>query len=277
VKVWRLLPFHEEDPFCNMATDEAIFRESLHSKTFPTLRLYGWRRPAVSIGYFQSATAEVDLDACRSRNIAIVRRPTGGRAIFHDEELTYSVVSGSALSCFPLSVTGTYRVIMACIARGLGSFAIQTDMAGTNSSRDNNILPACCFSMPSRYELLAGRKKICGSAQFRSRDGFLQHGSLLWAFDPCKTWDLLLPHLKREEQIAGLRASVTSVKEAGGGFMNFNELVNAIILGFQDVLGIEFAEGRLTPGEENLRDRLLAEKYQTDRWNIEGRVTKHGL
>jgi lipoate-protein ligase A len=260
-----------------MATDEAIFWESLHSETFPTLRLYGWSRPAVSIGHFQNATAEVDLDACRGRNIAIVRRPTGGRAVFHDEELTYAVVSGSALPSFPLSVTGTYRVIMACIARGLESFAIRTDLSGADSSGDHSVLPACCFSMPSRHELLAGGKKICGSAQFRSRDGFLQHGSLLWAFDPCKTWDLLLPHLKHEEQIAGLRASATSVKEAGGGFMDFNELIDAVVRGFQDVLGIEFAEGHLTPGEENLRDRLLVEKYHTDRWNIEGRVAKHGL
>lgn len=277
MKVWRLLSFCEEDPFINMATDEAIFRESLRSETLPTLRFYGWRHPTVSLGYFQKAASEIDLDACRRHKVAVVRRPTGGRAVYHDEELTYSVVSGSAPPCFAPSVMGTYRAITICIARGLASVGLKTDLAEAVPVRENGFLSAYCFSEPSRYELLADGKKICGSAQMRSRGGFLQHGSLLLAFDPFKTLDLLLPHLDRKEQIADLRNSVTSVKDIMGSGLSRKDLLEAIIHGFRDVLGIEFVEGSLTLSEQAQRDRLLLEKYRTDRWNIEGRLNGHGL
>jgi lipoate-protein ligase A len=270
VEVWRLLPFRRADAAENMAIDEAIFRESIRKQVPPTLRFYGWRKPAVSIGHFQDARREIDVEACRQRGIELVRRPTGGKAVLHDQELTYAFSAGDDVSLFPPDILETFRIISRCIAQGLAECGIKAEMKAGGRAAGAEELRSACFSFPARYELLVGGRKICGAAQMRSRGAFLQQGALLMGFDPDLTCAVMLPHRNRGEQVARLRDSVTSVWEHADRSMDEATLSRHLQDAFTRLLGIRFREGALTEQEEALKQALIAEKYGTEQWNREG-------
>jgi lipoyl(octanoyl) transferase len=258
VDEWRLLPYRRVDAAENMAIDEAVFRERVRTKAPPTLRFYGWQRPAVSIGRFQDARREIDIAACRRLGIPIVRRPTGGKAVLHERELTYAVIAGDDVPLFPPDILETYRIISDCIGAGLADCGIRAEMQREGRGGAAGALCASCFAVPSRYELLVAGRKICGSAQMRSRGVFLQHGALLMAFDPARTCAVMLPHGDRVKQAARLRNAVTSVGEHAGCGVDEAMLCRAFRDAFAARLGIRFREGELTPREEALKNELLA-------------------
>jgi len=253
-----------------MAVDEAIFRESIRRKVSPTLRFYGWLTPVVSIGYFQDARREIDIEGCRRLGIGLVRRPTGGKAVLHDQELTYAVVASPEQSHFPPDILRTYRVISNCLARGLSGIGIRAELKAEGRSPAGESLRTSCFSTPSRYELLVNGRKLCGSSQMRSHGAFLQHGALLMAFDPQRTCAVMLPHRELEKQAARLAESVTTVGELTGGSVDEPALCRSLREGFEQELGIRFEEGGLTAEEEALSRELMAKKYRNDNWNWEG-------
>jgi lipoate-protein ligase A len=255
-----------------MAVDEAIFRETIRKTSPPTLRFYGWRRPAVSVGRFQDARKEIDIEACMKLGIDLVRRPTGGKAVLHEQELTYAAIAGDDLPLFPPDILETYRIISSCIAQGLAKCGIRAEMKAEGRTAVNEPLGTACFSAPSRYELLVAGRKICGSAQTRSHGVFLQHGSLLMAFDPSRTCSVILPRQDREGQADRLRNSVTSIREqATISAADEETLCRFLRDGFTQVLGIRFREGGLTPEEEALKTELMMKKYGSASWNWEGR------
>lgn len=268
---WRLLPFRRTSAVENMAIDEAIFRESIRAGNAPTLRFYGWLRPTLSLGHFQDFGREVDEEACLRLGIGIIRRPTGGKAVLHDRELTYAVIAGEDVPPFPPDILETFRIISRCVAAGLAAIGIEAALKGSGRQDTADRLRASCFSFPSRHELIAGGRKICGAAQIRSHGAFLQHGSLLTAFDPVRTCAVILPHGDGEEQIRRLRQSVTTVGEQGGREIGEEPLSRFLQEGFERQLGIRFAAGELTPAEEGLKAELMAKKYGRQRWNREGR------
>jgi lipoyl(octanoyl) transferase len=269
VDVWRLLPFRKADAAENMAVDEAVFRESIRKKVPPTLRFYGWLTPVVSIGYFQDVRREIDIEGCRRLGIGLIRRPTGGKAVLHDRELTYAVIASPDESHFPPDILRTYRVISNCLAKGLSGIGIRAELKAEGRPSAEEALRTSCFSTPSRYELLVNGKKLCGSSQMRSHGAFLQHGALLMAFDPLSTCAVMLPHREPERQAARLRDSVTAIGELTGGSMDEPGLSRALREGFEQELGIRFEEGGLTPEEEALSAELMM-KYRSDSWNREG-------
>jgi lipoate-protein ligase A len=258
-----------------MALDEAVFLQSRDRITPPTLRFYTWLAPAVSIGHFQQIEKDIDLAVCRKRAVDIVRRPTGGKAVFHIHDLTYAVVGCERRDGFPADILGTYRMISRCLVRGLHELGIDAQMA--QDGRKWPVMPAAasCFSMPSRYELLVNGRKICGSAQVRSHGAFLQHGSLLLDFDPLQTGEILLPdHEDRDRQIMHLRKSVTSLREQGVSFAQMETLCHVMKTGFEAEMGLRMEAGVLTPEEEALKGRLLRDKYTNNQWNLEGRMDR---
>ncbi|MCX5819322.1 MAG: biotin/lipoate A/B protein ligase family protein [Deltaproteobacteria bacterium] len=270
---WRILPFQKARAVENMAVDEAVFRENIRKKA-PTLRFYGWRVPALSIGYFQDYEKEVDSEACRRFGVDIIRRPTGGKAVLHEQELTYAVIAGADSPLFPPDILKTYRVISNCIAKGLAEVGIRAEMKADGRQAPGGTLRSSCFFFPSRYELLVGGRKICGSAQMRSRGVFLQHGSLLLRFDPLRTCAVMLPHRDLERDADLLRNSVTSVGEQAGPLIDEENLCRVLREGFEQTLGIRIREGPLTPEEEGLRDELMMKKYGSEGWNREGRKSE---
>ncbi len=268
---WRILPFERAAAAENMAIDEAVFRKNIRGESPPTLRFYGWRSPALSIGYFQDYRKEVDDEACRKFGVEVVRRPTGGKAVLHERELTYAVVAGADTGLFPPDILKTYLVIGRCLAEGLAGVGIRAEMKEDGRRPQDGTLQSACFSFPSRYELLVGDRKICGSAQMRSQGAFLQHGSLLTAFDPLRTCEVMLPHRRLEEEADRLRNAVTSVGEQAGPALDEEGLRRALREGFERTLGIRLRDGMLTPGEQALRDELVAKKYGRKEWNREGK------
>jgi len=270
VDEWRLLPYRRADAAENMAIDEALFRERIRVQGPPTLRFYGWRTPAVSIGRFQDARREIDIAACRRLGIPIVRRPTGGKAVLHERELTYALIAGDDVPLFPPDILETYRIISGCIGAGLAQCGIGAELEREGRGGKPESLGAACFAVPSRYELLVGGRKICGSAQMRSRGVFLQHGALLMAFDPARTCAVMLPRGDRAERAARLRNAVTSVGEHAGPGVDEALLCRALRDAFTARLGIRFREGGLTPGEEALKDELLAGRADGTDANGEG-------
>ena len=260
---WRLIPYQSHDAFLNMAIDEAIFRETLKNKRPPTLRFFGWRPAAVSIGYFQNVQKEIHVGRCRSAGVDIVRRITGGKAVYHQDEVTYSLAAGSREGLFPDNIVRTYEMISSCLARGLAELGISASLAETGVSRRKTERPPCCFAEPAGRELLVDGRKICGSAQTRSHGGFLQHGSLLMTFDPAATASLIRSPAPPEQ----LRSSVVGVNELIGVPVSAERLCEALRKGFCDGLGIDFAPGELTQ-EERAFGARLTKKYESGAWTL---------
>jgi lipoate-protein ligase A len=274
VEEWRILPFGKAGAAENMAVDEALFRVHIRRRNPPTLRFYGWQNPALSIGYFQDYDREVDSNACSQFGVEVVRRATGGKAVLHEQELTYAVIAGADSPLFPADILKSYRVISGCIAKGLAGIGIRALMEEDGREPTAGTLRSSCFSFPSRYELLVGGRKICGSAQMRSQGVFLQHGSLLLAFDPLRTCLVMLPHRDVARHADLLRKAVTSVREQAGPAVEEEDLCRHLREGFEERLGIRFAEGDLTPEERSLRDELVEKKYGNGAWNRGGKKSE---
>ncbi|HOG12857.1 MAG: biotin/lipoate A/B protein ligase family protein [Smithellaceae bacterium] len=258
---WRLIPYRSYNAFQNMAIDEAIFRETLRNKRTPTLRFFGWRPAAVSIGYFQDAQKEIHADGCRSAGVDLVRRITGGKAVYHRDEVTYSLAAGSREGLFPDDIVRTYEMISSCLARGLAELGICASLAETGRKAGR---APCCFSEPAGKELVVDGRKICGSAQIRSHGGFLQHGSLLMTFDPAATASLIRSPSPPEQ----LRDRVVGLNELIPVPVSAERLCEALRKGFCDGLGVDFAPGELTQEEWALGARL-AKKYESAAWTLE--------
>ncbi|MBX3074897.1 lipoate--protein ligase family protein [Candidatus Obscuribacterales bacterium] len=180
-KSWRLIPYSVHDAADNMAIDEAILDAHLSGQSPPTLRLYGWKPPAVSIGYGQKLSAPVE-ERIRSHGFDIVRRATGGRAVLHSHELTYSFI-GSATSggsdedaFLSESVVKAYKQICEGLIQAFQELGLELSL-GASSAEYRNAHD--CFLATTSADLHYQGKKMIGSAQLRRKTAVLQHGSIL--------------------------------------------------------------------------------------------------
>ncbi|HPD58037.1 MAG TPA: lipoate--protein ligase family protein [Smithellaceae bacterium] len=263
---WRLIQYGVHSIFESMAIDEAIFLHTIKNNASPTLRFYSTSPEAVSLGYFQDAGKEINLEKCQQEGVDVVRRITGGKAVFHFQEITYCVTAASGEPMFPKNIAGTYNIISACLARGLGYLGIEAFLAEGKRKAADGDFESFCFASPSQNELLVEGRKICGSAQMRKHGGFLQHGSLLTSFDAQKTASLLLPDCGKEKA-ATIKKSVTALDEHLKESLATSEICAILKKGFADQLGIELKEGRLTAEEEKLKN-ILIKKYVSTEWNM---------
>ena len=267
---WRLVFSEPSDGAWNMAVDEAIFRARAEGLAPPTLRLYRWRPPAVSLGRFQALDERVGVAAIRQRGYGLVRRPTGGRAILHNDELTYSVVVREADVAGGETLMASYREISRGIEAGLGTLGVE---AVLGSERDlggqpAKALPTICFAKAARCDLVAQGRKVVGSAQTRSRGVILQHGSIPLTID---LDDLLAvlpgpasqPLAERRRRIA---QAAVGVSELVGRPVAFDELADAIRLGFACALKVVLKQADLLPQEAVWATELAARKYGTQAW-----------
>ena len=252
--LWRFLDTGERDGVFNMAFDEQLATDLLEGSGGPTLRLFGWNPWAVSIGFNQSAD-EIDFERCSREGIDVVRRPTGGRAIFHARELTYSVVMEGGGK----SVMSVFHDIGRALVRGLRLFGVDAQLAKQgywsmgkgmspsveqNASRPRsywNHVP--CFANASRYEITVGRKKLVGSAQRRygersGREVVLQHCSILVGPDHRRLVDYIAGGLVLAELFEG----TTELETAVGGNVDGAWLRRCIRQGFEKEWGIKFVE-----------------------------------
>lgn len=267
---WRLL----ETGFCeaavNMAVDEAILLSCIQGKAPPTLRFYGWRPAAVSVGYFQSMLKEVDVEACKRLAIDYIRRPTGGRAVLHDVELTYSVVVPERTSPLPEGLLGSYRVISEAIQEGLKVLGVEATIVSSKAGNRARAGSAACFNISSRYELAVAGRKIIGSAQLRREKTILQHGSIPLDLDIDRLFSIL--RIPGSEQrvclIQQAKERMTGLQQILGRTVTFAELVRALKTGWERRFETKLVSGELSPQEKEHSEKLTREKYSSREWNF---------
>src|ERR1700682_1208430 len=175
---WRLLIDPPGPGAWNMAVDEVLLDGVAASSAPPTLRFYEWAPPCLSLGYFQPF-AVVDVAACRSLGVDVVRRPTGGRAILHDRELTYSVALPLRLLGSDGGVLPSYHRLSLALERGLNQLGVPVVLAPKTAALPFMDHGPVCFDRPSAHEILLDGRKLVGSAQVRRATAILQHGSIL--------------------------------------------------------------------------------------------------
>jgi lipoate-protein ligase A len=264
---WRLIQDGTADGFTNMAVDEAILEAYIAGEAPPTVRLYRWRPACLSIGYFQRAAKEVDEEGCRRLGVDWVRRPTGGRGILHDVELTYSVVAGEGEATVEGGVLESYRKISAGLVAGLRRLGAPAEMV-PEKARGAGLGSAACFDAPSAYEVTIHGRKVIGSAQVRRGGALLQHGAILLEVDVAKQVGVLQPPPGMSQAQLGemLAPRLISLGEALGQPVTAEELAAALRAGLEESWAQALHEGELTTGE---RSRLpaLREKYASEAWN----------
>lgn len=289
---WRLILDDKHDAFTNMAIDEAILQYTVASSIdSPTLRFYTWSEPSISIGRFQNIEQEINLANCNQDKVPVVRRPTGGRAVYHNSELTYSLTIPDSYPNIPSNITESYKVISACFVRGLkllginaslerpklkkeesanrriGEWAKKDDITGspahpfTGSSSKSPL----CFASTSRYEVTIDGKKLIGSAQRRIQNAMLQQGSILLDYDAEKE---LRYFLATASTPSSMTSCVTAINEHLPEPVKLETLINHLVQGFTNQLKVNFEVTELSKQEKELSATLLTKKYKTDKWNF---------
>ena len=269
---WRFLNTAFGNAFFNMATDEQLVRSVAAGASPPTLRVFGWEPPAVSFGYAQKIGKEVDMGEASRRGVDIVRRPTGGRAVLHWNELTYSVVCLTDHPILGGNISAVYRAISECLVAGLRTLGVDAHLepghAPVPSPRGKDITSPC-FSSTSQYEITLCGKKLVGSSQRRIGETVLQHGSLLIGPEHKQIVDLMPAGHKQLRRMYAdqLDEHTISLQEAGYVDLGYEQLVDGIRQGFEDTLGADLAEISLSDDERSGIEDLVANKYATPDWN----------
>jgi lipoyl(octanoyl) transferase len=268
---WRLIQTPPARGAWNMAVDEAILYTSGRGESPPTLRLYAWEPACLSLGYAQPVT-DVDQPALAAQGWELVRRPTGGRAILHVDELTYSVTGPQDEPRLAGSVLESYRILSEALLQALIRLGVNAQAspksvpapAQPNGGQANPV----CFEVPSNYEITIDGKKLIGSAQARRKEGVLQHGSLPLFGDLRRiTTVLAFPDENARQQAAErLAKRATTLEQALGAISTWEQAAQAFTTAFQETLNLELQTGEIT-AKELQHASLLLEKYTDPVWN----------
>ena len=268
---WRLLV--EQEPRsgpANMALDQAIAEACAAGESLPTLRFYRWNPPAVSLGRHQPHD-DVDPDALAARGYDIVRRPTGGRAILHTDELTYSVCAAAGEPRVQGSVMDAYLRLSNALLAGLHDLGLPADKAGADVRAGSDV-SAACFEVPSAYEITAGGRKLLGSAQSRRAGYVLQHGALPLAGDIGRLVEVLaLDDAERAALHTELTARACTVADAldlpeTDPSIRFENVVQALCAGFSQTLNLVLVAGQPSPAEIRHAAELIRTRYANPEW-----------
>ncbi len=254
-----------------MAVDEAILLAVAAGEARPTLRFFAWQPPCLSLGFSQPQ-ADVDLDRLQALGWGLVRRPTGGRAILHTDELTYSVIAPSAEPRVAGAVVESYRHLSEGLLRGLELLGLCARADKTYAVPGRDAKGAVCFEMPSNYEITVADMKLLGSAQTRKLGMVLQHGTLPLCGDISRICEVLRFESEEQRQLARARVAerATTVEAVGGRPVTWLEAAQALAQGFCEKLNLTLDETELTAGELTAAGQLRAEKYGSAAWN--GRI-----
>ena len=265
MRQWRLIYDIPMIGSHNMAVDEAIMQSVAREQSYPTLRLYAWEPLCLSLGYGQRI-CDADLERIHDNGWSIVRRPTGGKAILHGNELTYSVSLPKDHELAQGDVVESYRRISEALMKALQFAGLSPE--SEKQAKGNSDLGPICFEVPSHYEITSGGKKLIGSAQVRRREGILQHGTLPLHGDITLICDALAYDSEEERQLAKISVAerATTLELILGEKVSWDETANWIVRGFAETFDIDFDIGDLSENEISLVNQFLDERYQNEEW-----------
>lgn len=261
-------PKHRLEAAFNMAVDEAIVTAYDKVKTPPTLRLYTWQKPSLTMGYFQSVQEQLDWPVCKNHQIPVIRRITGGRAVLHGQDLTYSVIAGLSSPTFPTqNIKETFFTIGQALLWSLKCLGISAEAAASSPRNDKSPL---CFASPSWYEITCKGRKVIGSAQRRWKDVFLQQGSALIEFNPSDFYRFFrFPTTGQRTRLIRLaETQAAGLSECAKRSLSSDEVKAAVVAGFEKTLKIVLKPGGLTAQEMELAHHLTLKKYLRNDWNL---------
>jgi lipoate-protein ligase A len=266
MRQYRLIYDTPTNGVWNMAVDEAILTSVIRGDSLPTLRFYSWNPPCLSLGYGQSLS---DVDTTRLHQFGwdVVRRPTGGKAILHTDELTYSLCLPQHHPLAEGTIVDSYRRISTGLMAGLKLLGaqLQADKRADNASMTG----AVCFETPSHYEITAlDGRKLVGSAQLRRRGGVLQHGTLPLTGDLTRICDALYFADDEARHIAKQKVMQRAItlQDALGYSVSWDDATHAIVQGFITTFDAEFIIANLTPDEYQHAQQIAQTVYADADW-----------
>jgi lipoate-protein ligase A len=244
---WRLIDSGPCHPHYNMALDEALMRAIGEGGV---VRFYSWEPPALSLGYFQSAR-EFDLEELQARRTIVVRRPTGGGAIYHYRELTFAVIAGpERQTALGPDIESRYARIHGAVINALREFGVESEMRG--GGLDPPFSPSdhrMCFNRTIGCDIVADNRKLVGSAQRKTPRGFLQHGSIPLGENP-------------------MSPGAAWVNDLSDSQVSYELLAPALARSFEEMLGADLVPCAVSGEEEALARVLVQDKYSTEDWNL---------
>lgn len=261
MKTWRVIVSADTDPYMNMAVDEALLQTYDYNKQMPVLRFYRWPAPAISIGISQKPLEALNMPSIRARNISFVRRITGGEGIYHDCEITYSLVCSKADLELPDSVRKSFRAITNFILEAYREFGLKPYYAGDTQEYAHGEAASFCYSSKEHFDVMVDGKKIGGNAQKRTGDIIFQHGTI-----PLRLNFAAIKRCFRGE-LGDIENNITSLSQACGRDVNFEEGVKQLRNSFSKVFSVRGLKSFLSEHETDLAHTLVQEKYKTEDWN----------
>lgn len=264
---WRLLIHRPHHGAWNMAVDEALLESVYNGEGLPILRLYAWQPACLSLGHAQPFS-EVNTEVVEAQGWGIVRRPTGGRAILHVDELTYAVIAPQADPRVKGGVLESYLRLSEALLEALRILGLQPQANETSAQLNTKQPNPVCFEVPSNYEITVSGKKLIGSAQARRRDGLLQHGALPLHGDLTR----IISALTFADQAAQtkarqrLLAHATTVERELGTAPSWEQASQAFQKAFQEVLNLNLLPDEMTDQETQRAEELMREKYTHPSW-----------
>ncbi|MBI2355411.1 MAG: lipoate--protein ligase family protein [Deltaproteobacteria bacterium] len=264
-KTWRLIVSSPLPGAENMAIDEALLRSFDPATSLPVLRIYGWEPAALSLGRFQKGAEVLDLERCRAEALPVVRRITGGGAIYHADELTYSIVCAPSQIPPASSIKDSFRVLtgfLLAFYRGLGLRAAYAVDALPSGTRLGERTPFC-FAGKESFDILVGGGKIGGNAQRRQKGTIFQHGSIPLV----NRAETGLSYMR--QRVPEQARDATSLRDCG--VCATGETVGqGLASAFKGHFGVELDNDTLNGQERQIAGELLLRKYSTELWNLEG-------
>lgn len=246
---FRYLETGLNDATYNMGLDEAVLESVASGASRPTLRLYAWSPQAVSIGYFQGVRDEVNLERCAELGIDVVRRLTGGGAVFHADELTYSIVVPEGHPLVGGKLIDSYSSICSGVIAGMAGLGVRAQFVPLN-------------------DICVGEKKVSGNAQTRRHGCVLQHGTIILGLDPDTMFSVLMVPAEKSKGrlIADVKARVASLSELTGRTILYDEALQALVEGFESILGPLGDPEKPSEAEEARARTLAMDRFSSQAW-----------
>lgn len=258
-----------QSPALNMAIDESILLHHLKGEVPPTLRIFRWSQTAISLGRFQSVEREIALDTCNQQAVTMVRRPTGGRAVYHCDEFTYSIVIGKR-DGVPAGVVAAYAYLSQALLLALQQLGVQAQISDERVSKHPS---AACFASSTQADLTSSGFKLIGSAQVWKDDALLQQGSLPLEDRSADFFHLLqFPSEAARLEALALYNTKTTPLRSFAPAASWDDVAQAFQYGFSTFLHTPFVTDELSPSEWELAQQLVADKYSHLTWRKE-RIT----